>query len=463
MLIPMHLCSTLLIWGFFTLILLSDRRSLRNRLCFCGGMLFSLGTFKEYLYYDLIPQLETLGYGISQESFRPWYSVMTSVLYLCAMPAAVLFAVRFSEVDRWWRHPKRLLAAMAVPAAVFACCFPPWETYGLQRTSFPFWLSACIYNLTYGVLFTVLMALAVRRAATPKLRRQKKTATLLVLPLMWYWLVTIFVFHTLRLQGLLKLWEWNSLLVAAAICFYLYLAFHDGIMGVRLNAEHYRWEAESQTAFRGAQFMAHALKHDLTKLSWCAENLSRGEEPPPEAAVVSHAVEHLTALQERICMQTGTLELRVEECTLWELMEGWNLEEYGHRGMALVLDLERKERLLCDRFHTAEVMRNLLDNAWEAAGPDCTVRLALRKRVRLRGHRGRFDRLTVADNGPGVSPQLREKLFQPYQTDKNGDRHMGLGLFYCAKVMRAHGGAIQAEEGAGRGCTIALYFPSGRP
>ena len=54
MLIPMHLCSTLLIWGFFTLILLSDRRSLRNRLCFCGGMLFSLGTFKEYLYYDLI-------------------------------------------------------------------------------------------------------------------------------------------------------------------------------------------------------------------------------------------------------------------------------------------------------------------------------------------------------------------------------------------------------------------------
>ena len=298
-----------------------------------------------------------------------------------------------------------LLAAMAVPAAVFACCFPPWETYDLQRTSFPFWLSACIYNLTYGVLFTVLMALAVRRAATPKLRRQKKTVALLVLPLMWYWLVTIFVFHTLQLQGLLKLWEWNSLLVAGAICFYLYLAFHDGVMGVRLNAEHYRWEAESQTAFRGAQFMAHALKHDLTKLSWCAQNLSRGEDPPPEAAVVSHAVEHLTALQERICMQTGALELRVEACALGELLESWNLEEYGHRGMALVLDLEREEGLLCDRFHTAEVMRNLLDNAWEAAGPDCTVRLALRKRVRLRGHRGRFDRLTVADNGPGILPE----------------------------------------------------------
>ena len=164
MLIPMHLCSTLLLWSFFTIILLSDRRSLRNRLCFCGGMLFSLGTFKEYLYYDLIPLLEIWGYRVSQASFRPWYAGMTSVLYLCAMPAAVLFAVRFSEVDRWWRHPRRLLAAMAVPAAVFACCVPPWETYDLQRTIFPFWLSACIYNLTYGVLFTVLMALAVRRA-----------------------------------------------------------------------------------------------------------------------------------------------------------------------------------------------------------------------------------------------------------------------------------------------------------
>ena len=463
MLIPMHLCSTLLIWGFFTLILLSDRRSLRNRLCFCGGMLFSLGTFKEYLYYDLIPQLETLGYGISQASFRPWYSVMTSILYLCAMPAAVLFAMSFSESD-WWRRRSRLLpAAMAAPAVVLACCFPPWEAYALQRTSFPFWLSACLYNLTYGVLFTVLMVQAVRGAATPKLRRQKKTVALLVLPLLWYWLVTIFVFHTLRLERLLKLWEGNSLLVLAAICIYVYLAFHDGIMGVRLNAEHYRWEAGSEAAFRGAQFMAHALKHDLTKLSWCAQNLSQRADPPPEAAVVSHAVEHLTALQERICMQTGALELRVEDCALGELLESWNLEEYGHRGMALVLDLKREEVLLCDRFHTAEVMRNLLDNAWEAAGPDCTVRLALHKRVRLRGHRGRFDRLTVADNGPGVSPQLREKLFQPYQTDKSGDRHMGLGLFYCAKVMRAHGGAIQAEEGAGRGCSIALYFPSGRP
>lgn len=462
MLIPLHLCSTVLIWSLFTIILLSDHRSLRNRLCFCGGMLFSLGTFKEYLYYDFVPMLAGWGLGVSQEAFRPWYSVMTSILYLGAMPSAFLFAVSFSEVGQKLRHPRRLLLVMAVPAAVFTLFFPPWETYTLQRTSFPFWLSACIYNLTYGVLFTLLMAAAVRWAETPRLRRQKKTAALLVLPLMWYWLVTIFVFHTLQLQSLLRLWEWNSLLVAAAICLYLYLAFHDGIMGVRLNAEHYLWEAESRAAFRGAQFMAHALKHDLTKLSWCAQNLSRGENPPPEAAVVAHAVEHLTQLQDRIRMQTGELELRAEERSLGELLEDWSLEEYGGRGMGLVLDLEREERLLCDPYHTAEVMRNLLDNAWEAAGPQCTVRLTFRKRVRLRGHRGHFDRLTVADNGPGVAPELREGLFQPYRTDKAGGSHMGLGLFYCAKVMRGHGGAIRAEECGGPGCTIALYFPTRR-
>ena len=251
MLIPLHLCATVLIWSLFTIILLSDHRSLRNRLCFCGGMLFSLGTFKEYLYYDFIPMLAGWGLGVSQEAFRPWYSVMTSILYLGAMPSAFLFAVSFSEVGQKLRHPRRLLLVMAVPAAVFTLFFPPWETYTLQRTSFPFWLSACIYNLTYGVLFTLLMAAAVRWAETPRLRRQKKTAALLVLPLMWYWLVTIFVFHTLQLQSLLRLWEWNSLLVAAAICLYLYLAFHDGIMGVRLNAEPSLWEAESRAAFRG--------------------------------------------------------------------------------------------------------------------------------------------------------------------------------------------------------------------
>ena len=50
MLIPLHLCSTVLIWSLFTIILLSDHRSLRNRLCFCGGMLFSLGTFLSLIH-----------------------------------------------------------------------------------------------------------------------------------------------------------------------------------------------------------------------------------------------------------------------------------------------------------------------------------------------------------------------------------------------------------------------------
>ena len=89
--------------------------------------------------------------------------------------------------------------------------------------------------------------------------------------------------------------------------------------------------------------------------------------------------------------------------------------------------------------------------------------MEVRSGEKLRGVPGRFTRLSVSDNGPGIPKALQKDLFLPFTSQKAGDRHMGLGLFYCQRVMQAHSGAITAQNLPGGGACFQLYFPERRP
>jgi two-component system nitrogen regulation sensor histidine kinase GlnL len=54
----------------------------------------------------------------------------------------------------------------------------------------------------------------------------------------------------------------------------------------------------------------------------------------------------------------------------------------------------------------------------------------------------------IIDNGPGVPPALRDSLFQPFVTGRNGG--VGLGLALVSKLVSAHGGLIDFESEPGR-------------
>jgi signal transduction histidine kinase len=55
--------------------------------------------------------------------------------------------------------------------------------------------------------------------------------------------------------------------------------------------------------------------------------------------------------------------------------------------------------------------------------------------------------IKVKDNGGGVPPQIRERLFEPFATTKESG--MGLGLFLSAEIVRGMGGEISYQESAG--------------
>jgi signal transduction histidine kinase len=65
----------------------------------------------------------------------------------------------------------------------------------------------------------------------------------------------------------------------------------------------------------------------------------------------------------------------------------------------------------------------------------------------------------VADSGPGIPPELRDRIFHPFFSTKDGGS--GVGLARAQKVIAAHGGAIEVESRAGEGATFRVRLPAG--
>lgn len=73
---------------------------------------------------------------------------------------------------------------------------------------------------------------------------------------------------------------------------------------------------------------------------------------------------------------------------------------------------------------------------------------------------GRHVRLSVADSGTGIPPDVLERIFDPFYTTKGKGKGTGLGLSTVAGVVRSHEGSIQVETVLGRGTTFHVYFPA---
>jgi signal transduction histidine kinase len=107
--------------------------------------------------------------------------------------------------------------------------------------------------------------------------------------------------------------------------------------------------------------------------------------------------------------------------------------------------------VLADRLELELVLRNLIDNAIDAAAAvrDNERRVA----VQAEAAQG-WVRISVHDSGPGVAPDMAEKVFEPFSTSKASG--MGLGLAISRSIVEAHGGRLWAEAGPGGGFHMTL-------
>jgi two-component system nitrogen regulation sensor histidine kinase NtrY len=111
--------------------------------------------------------------------------------------------------------------------------------------------------------------------------------------------------------------------------------------------------------------------------------------------------------------------------------------------------------ILADRRVLARALVNLVENALEAMkdGGRLTVSVAA-------DPDGDGAMLCVEDTGPGLSPEVRTRLFEPYFSTKSSGTGLGLAIARCA--VEAHGGRIEVDSQPGRGTTFRIRLPGAR-
>lgn len=97
-----------------------------------------------------------------------------------------------------------------------------------------------------------------------------------------------------------------------------------------------------------------------------------------------------------------------------------------------------------------QVIQNLIYNALDAVEKNGEITL------RTRVH-GDFVQITVEDDGPGISPEAMEGLFDPPLVTRPG--HLGLGLSICREIMKKLGGDITVDSQPGKGSAFTVIFP----
>src|SRR5207244_12928362 len=66
----------------------------------------------------------------------------------------------------------------------------------------------------------------------------------------------------------------------------------------------------------------------------------------------------------------------------------------------------------------------------------------------------------VSDNGPGIRPDMVQRVFEPFFTTKPAGQGTGLGLFLCRNIVRRHGGDLPVRSSAQHGTTFVVDLPA---
>ena len=134
------------------------------------------------------------------------------------------------------------------------------------------------------------------------------------------------------------------------------------------------------------------------------------------------------------------------------------------------MQLERK--LFTVKFDEAKMQQafmKVFENAVHAIEPDGRIAISTRNMELSEGTQDRTVKLApgnyvcveIADNGPGIDPEVLPRIFEPFFTTK-GSPHRGLGLAWVYGIVTNHGGGVAVSSQPGVGTSVRLYLPANK-
>ncbi len=212
--------------------------------------------------------------------------------------------------------------------------------------------------------------------------------------------------------------------------------------------------------------VSHDLRTPLSSIKAASSSLLSDQLAfgPDETRVLLETIDaeadRLNSLVENLLdmsrLQTGSMDVLDQSTDVNELIEA-ALDSVAPRRQQVAVDVESPlPRIRTDPVLLERAVANLIDNGLVHADGSGL-------RVEAGPVAGRVD-IRVIDRGPGIRPQDRDRVFQPFQRvgDTQSRVGVGLGLAVARGFVEAVGGDLDVEDTPGGGCTMVIRIPEGR-
>jgi len=230
-------------------------------------------------------------------------------------------------------------------------------------------------------------------------------------------------------------------------------------------------EAELRRKHEELERFTYTVSHDLksplvTIVSFAGfirEDMKEGdfEKIPSELAYIEKAAGKMSMLLDELLdlSRIGRSAVPHVDCSLESLVrDALELAAGRIASSKITVDLESVEFTVAgERRRLVEVFQNLIDNASKFLGAQPEPRISI-------GAARSNDEVVVfiRDNGEGIDPRHRDKLFGLFEKLHPETDGAGMGLAIVKRIMETHGGRVWFEsEGVGHGTTFYLAFPAG--
>lgn len=201
--------------------------------------------------------------------------------------------------------------------------------------------------------------------------------------------------------------------------------------------------------------IAHDLRNPLGTICASAEMLMDMDATPGQvkrlAVNIYRAADRMRELVQDLSSAAKGNVSSAERCDIREVIAAAS-EVIEHEKVQVFLDAPEAIVIPLMRSQMERVFVNLIGNSVEAMPAGGTILIRARKT-------GNCALVEVEDTGPGISRQIRDRLFEPFVTagKENG---LGLGLAICRRSVREHGGDIWIEPAAGARFVMRLPLGS---
>lgn len=209
--------------------------------------------------------------------------------------------------------------------------------------------------------------------------------------------------------------------------------------------------------------VAHQIRNPLNTIEGAAYYLKSVQPDDPEVAeytaLIAEQVSRLNAVASELLRAARSRPAFFEPVDVNALLRATGEKLKAQRAQKAV---EMEYRLadgltpiLLDRRQLAELVENLLENAWDAI--EVSGRIRIETGQEHLGQLKPYLRLVLADTGVGMAPEDQAKLFSPFHTTKPSGT--GLGLVIVKRIVETHRGEIEISSQRGHGTTVTVRLP----